>query len=260
LPTSGIVWQGASQIDGSPIVAIATGIVDPSQNSKTGPMIQIWILRADMSPLEAIARGLDRGICGDCPHTAPAKVAFGQVEYRYQDRACYVDVGKAPMQIWSTFAAGGYRQFSELELRQLATLRSVRFGAYGDPYAVPYAVWRPLVESARLHTGYTHQWQRADASDYRGFLMASVDNLVERELAIARGWRTFRIRDQADPLEAAEVNCPASAEAGHKTQCFRCNLCAGADKVAKSVAIVVHGQGSRNFVPLSGIQYRRDYV
>jgi hypothetical protein len=45
-----VLYRGPSLLDGSPIVAIAT---IGSTNVKTGPMVQTWILRADMNPLEA---------------------------------------------------------------------------------------------------------------------------------------------------------------------------------------------------------------
>ena len=42
-----IIYEGPSQIDGAPIVAIATL---KSRNRKNGAMIQTWILRAYMHP------------------------------------------------------------------------------------------------------------------------------------------------------------------------------------------------------------------
>jgi len=54
-----IVYQGPSMIDGAPIVAIVTGLTRKSKNEKTGNMAQVFILRADMSPLQAIASGAD---------------------------------------------------------------------------------------------------------------------------------------------------------------------------------------------------------
>ena len=45
-----IIYQGPSLIDGSPIVAIA---IAQSGNVKTGNMVQTYIIRADMSPMEA---------------------------------------------------------------------------------------------------------------------------------------------------------------------------------------------------------------
>jgi hypothetical protein len=49
--------------------------------------------------------------------------------------------------------------------------------------------------------------------------------------------------------------CPASDEAGHKTQCAKCLLCNGARAMdaRKNITIVVHGSGAKNFVPLVAI-------
>ena len=46
-----IVYEGPSRIDGEPIVAILTL---KSSNSKTGNMAQLWILRQDQHPQDAI--------------------------------------------------------------------------------------------------------------------------------------------------------------------------------------------------------------
>ncbi len=44
-----IMWEGASVLDGSPIVCIATL---ETSNKKTGAMVQTLIIRTDMSPIE----------------------------------------------------------------------------------------------------------------------------------------------------------------------------------------------------------------
>ena len=67
LQNSYIVWEGASLINGSPIVLILTGFVSSTSNRKTGRLIQSWILQQDIVPTEAAKRGFDRGICGSCP-------------------------------------------------------------------------------------------------------------------------------------------------------------------------------------------------
>ena len=67
-PSNGVIlYEGPSVIDGAPIVAIATGLKSPSSNDKTGTMVQVWILRADVAPHEAQKTGADESICGNCP-------------------------------------------------------------------------------------------------------------------------------------------------------------------------------------------------
>ncbi len=66
--TGVILYIGPSMLDGSPIVAIANRIVAKSSNEKTGALVQTFIIRADLSPLDALATGADASICGDCKH------------------------------------------------------------------------------------------------------------------------------------------------------------------------------------------------
>jgi hypothetical protein len=63
-----VLYRGPSVIDGQPIMVIATGLEDGGSNSKTGPMVQIYIMRADQNPMQAAQRGDDVSICGSCIH------------------------------------------------------------------------------------------------------------------------------------------------------------------------------------------------
>ena len=62
-----IAYEGKSRIDGAPIVVILTAL-NGSMNTKTGHMVQSYILRADIDPVKAAKTGLDASICGDCQH------------------------------------------------------------------------------------------------------------------------------------------------------------------------------------------------
>ena len=62
-----VVYEGPSELNGAPIVAIITGLVTPSTNTKTGPMAQLWILDATTEPHVAVKTGEDESVCGDCP-------------------------------------------------------------------------------------------------------------------------------------------------------------------------------------------------
>jgi len=50
-----IIWEGPSELDGKPIVLIATS-GGSIKNRKTGGMVQTYILRSDMPPNEALPR------------------------------------------------------------------------------------------------------------------------------------------------------------------------------------------------------------
>lgn len=223
-----ILYDGPSRIDGQPIVAIATGYDRPSKNSKTGKMIQVWILHRDVSPVSAVMTGADKAICGNCRHRG----TLG-------NRTCYVNVGKAPNNVWKKYRQGGYRECTSLT--EFGADRMIRLGAYGDPAAVPSAVWQHVTSRAKGWTGYTHLWKLRPS--LRGLLMASVDTEQEFSMAKAMGWRTFRVKPVTSPQTlASEIVCPASEEAGYRTTCASCLLCNG-NKMdgRKDISILAHG-------------------
>jgi hypothetical protein len=198
-------------------------------------MVQTWILRADMHPVESVQSGADSAICGQCPlRPLLARETAGAP-------MCYVNKGFGPAAVYRTFLTGSYPVASAREVRELAESRGlpIRFGAYGDPGAAPLELWRAL--DSKRHTGYSHQWRRFRG--LRRLTMASADSLADARAAWSRGWRTFRVIRDVSELEPNEILCPASAEAGKRTTCAECGLCNGArpgDR-RKSIAIVDHG-------------------
>lgn len=225
-----ILWRGASLLDGKPIMVVATGFDVPSRNEKTGAMIQTWILREDIAPGDALRSGGDASICGDCKH---------------RGRTCYVMVHWGVTQVWKAAKRGKYPEIDRRGIHKVGAGQAVRIGTYGDPAAVPVWLWRRLLEKARHHTGYTHQWATAPVW-LREICMASVDTPAEREQAKALGWRTFRVRTSHEPVLEREVVCPASIEAGRKTSCEECRACGGLSSKAKAdIVIKVHGSPTR---------------
>lgn len=218
-----ILWQGTSELDGfSPIAVIATGLKKSSKNEKTGGMVQVYIIRTDIEPHTAVKLGIDGAVCGDCKH---------------RDGSCYVLTFQGPLNVFKAYERGKY---DRAEPGVLAG-RRVRLGTYGDPAAVPMNVWISLLQGAAGWTGYTHQWHKCDPS-FRYLLMASVDTPEEYIRATGAGWRTFRTRQEQESLLGGEISCPASKEAGHRTQCEDCLLCDGsADDQRRNIAIVAHG-------------------
>ena len=255
VPRSAVVWRGPSAFDGSPIVAIVTGLDRNNKNAKIGPGLgQLWIIRSDMSPLDAIAFGLDQSICGGCKHRGNGakktrkrkarKAIFGK------DRTCYVNCAKCVRSIYACYARGGYVDMTPDDvLTHLASRgMGIRIGAYGDGAALPIALLHKL--TSVYHTGYTHSWQTRD--DLKPYLMASVDTPEEYAVAAAADWRTFRVRTENQALAPREIACPASDESGNRTTCDSCKLCDGArtDDRRKSIAIIVHGIGVKTFIRL----------
>lgn len=216
---SAIVYDGPSLIDGKPIVAIA---VWSNRNRKTAAMVQTYILRRDINPLEASKTGADVSICGDCPlrgtptDDPTRKIAKG--------RRCYVNLGQGVLIVWKAFQRGVY---APGDAATMGAGRMVRLGTYGDPAAVPAGVWRDLTSRAKGWTGYTHQWRKRP--DLQGLCMASIDAPEQVEAARGGGWRLFSIV----PLGSSAINCPASKEAGARTTCAACGLCKGTSSGSK---------------------------
>ena len=65
-----------------------------SDNVKTGNMGQIYIIRSDMLPTEALKTGNDYIICGTCIH---------------RNTTCYVNVGMSVNSIYKSWLNGNYQ-------------------------------------------------------------------------------------------------------------------------------------------------------
>ena len=230
-----ILWEGASLIDGQPIVVIATGLIKKSGNEKTGAMIQTFILRQDIHPSLALKSGDDKSVCGDCPKRPSTFVSRGQ-----GDRPCYVDVGKSVAAVFRCYAKGNYPRATPAEAAELFAGRKLRLGSYGNPSAAPYDLWSTVAAKTASRTGYVHNWRTAD-SRWPCLVMASVETVPEAIEARKLGYRLFRTRFAHEPLLDREVACPASKEAGFKTTCFDCSACGGRSAKAKAdIAIILH--------------------
>jgi len=249
-PIGIILWQGKSLLDGERITCIATGIFTKSENRKTGDMIQTYIIRRDINPIDARRMGEDKSICGFCKHK--------------ENSTCYVNLGQAPTSIYKAFHDGRYRQWQQNDL-ELFKGRSIRVGSYGDPVAIPYKVWENICNASKDFTGYTHQWNNKKCDQrLRNFCMASVDSIVgydkEYNKAKAMGWRTFRVfaDDKGisvyDVKKDNEIVCPASKEAGVLTTCEHCNLCCGLNRANGKDVIINHHADSDSM----GSLWRRD--
>lgn len=224
---NGVFYRGPSLIDGAPIVGVA---IYSDRNTKTGRVLQTYIIRADMNPLEASKTGADVSVCGTCPLRGtptddPArKQAAG--------RRCYVNLGQGPLAVFRALQNGRY---PDVDPAAIGVGRMVRVGTYGDPAAIPGEVWDALLSQATTWTAYTHQkpW-RPDIA------MQSADTLGEAQAHWRAGRRTFRVLTGLADLDPVnEALCPASKEAGRRVQCAACKLCKGSAR-GKSIAIVEH--------------------
>lgn len=234
-PSGYIIYRGPSLLDDKPIVVVA--ITGKSSNSKTGDMVQTYILADNWkSPVESAKSLEDVSVCGDCKHR------------RGLGGSCYVNLGQGPRSVMSGVMRGIYPD-NLINAAFAAHERKVRLGTYGDPAAVPAYVWETLLSGANSHTGYTHQWKNGKADHVKKWCMASVDTPKEAAIAKLEKWRTFRVRvADGSPEFGHEMKCPASAEMNKRLTCSTCMACSGGVNTKKaSVTIIVHGSLKNRF-------------
>lgn len=224
-----VVYEGKSRINGKNIVAIVTM---ESKNIKTGNMASMWILNADESPIEASASGNDDSVCGACPHR------------HNSGGACYVTLFQAPLQVYKSWKKGSY---TVLDNYNVFKDMKIRFGAYGDPFAIPLDILNNIKAVVKNNTSYTHQWDNEieDNSILKQVSMASVDNIEEAIIAQSKGWRTFRVTKDENNLLDNEILCPNYTS---EVQCIDCRLCSGNSVKAKNIVIPIHGAKKNRFV------------
>jgi len=98
------IYDGPSLGDGVRILVLLSGLATPSINSKTGDMIQTYIVRADMAPDIAAKTGEDSSICGGCNFRPVAVKLAASIGESWV--ACYVDKIRGPAGAWKSWFAG----------------------------------------------------------------------------------------------------------------------------------------------------------
>ena len=227
-----ILYEGPSLIDGQPIVAIATY---SDKNTKTGLMVQTYILCQNIDPRDANKTGQDFSICGNCP--LKGIPTMDPKRKLAEKRKCYVRIDQGSLIVWKAYQKGSYPKTNDIS--ELGRGRMVRLGTYGDPAAVPSYVWHQLLEEAIGHTPYSHQ-NDIKPIDKKIF-MGSADSLEHAKKFWSDNIRTFRVIQNLNEIQDNEILCPASKEAGRKSTCAKCKLCSGTSSNSKkSIAIVQH--------------------
>ena len=219
-----IIWEGASQIDGSPLVLIMSG-VRYSRNDKTGNMLQTYILRQDVLPTYAVKEGLDYATCGNCPQRPYNRKPGGSV--------CYVNVGKSVNKIWQSYNKG---KLTYLPSFKPLKGRKLRMGSYGDPAMIPFHVWHELLCYVDSHTGYTSSWQETFAGALKGVCQASCNTVEMKEKAESLGWKTFTNLPVGSQSAQNAVLCLNVKDEENK--CLTCGLCNG---TKQNVYLYDHG-------------------
>lgn len=219
------IYHGPSRLNRNHniVVILQTGV---TKNRKIGnTMVQVWILYADADPASVLSAHDERigVICGDCP-----LIGAG----------CYVTVGFAPQAIWRAWKRGNVPMVNSAQMAQMVRGRNVRFGAYGDPAAMPVTILRTISRYARKTVGYSHQWRKFP--DVAPYVMASVETESQQTEAMLLGFRTFRTMLPGEAKNDLEIICPASPEGGDRRSCDNCMACSGAG-TGRSIAIYAHG-------------------
>jgi len=255
-PSGVVFYEGPSEIDGAPIVAIAT--FDTS-NEKVGNVVQTWIMRSDISPMDAVNTGEDSSVCGSCPLRGVIRPAsertkkngpLAHPEFTNKFRSCYVLVHIAPQSIWEAYKDGNYPKIDDVH-RRYCVGKGLRYGAYGEAVAVPKSEFNKLNKfcTGKARPGYSHEWRNAKMKEWSKTLMASVHTLEDAKLAQSMGWRTFRTISSLDSIQDNEIVCPASSEGGFKATCAMCGACNGRRSMSdmrKSVVILGHGGAGKD--------------
>lgn len=238
------LWRGPSRLDGAPVVALLS---HSTTNRKTGPMMQAWIMRADVDPRDAVTSGADASICGSCP--------FGPGRPEGTARSCYVRPSRGPAQVWHAWRSGHYRIAPPSDYRAIARGQAIRIGAYGDPAAVPPGVWHGLLGTAATWTAYTRQWSAGFAlSD---IAMASTRNNDESDRAAANGWRVYQATEPGAKRREGFAVCPFVSSGGLGSigaiQCRACGLCNGTAAGHRThIQAPIHGVAHRSALVVVG--------
>lgn len=198
-------------------------------------MLQTYILVDNgLKPHENAQYGKsDSSVCGNCPHRASPEAKTG---------SCYVNLGQGPFIVYQQYLAGKYPMLDNT-YRELFKDRNLRMGSYGDPAAIPYKIWAKMRSWCSGHTAYTHQWRTCDQK-FSKLCMASCDTPQDYIDAKKKGWRTFRVKSEFDPILNGEIACPASKERNYSKQCAGCLACNGSKKktdLRRDIVINAHG-------------------
>ena len=230
-----VFYKGASQLDSKPIVGIVVGFNKSSTNTKTGDLLQSYILVDNgKTPQEnASYSSADGSVCGNCPHKASPEQKTG---------SCYVNLCQGPSAVFRAYTNGKYDILNDTH-KDWFSGRNLRMGSYGDPAAIPFETWIKIRNWCVAHTAYTHQWRTCDVR-FKTLCMASCDTEADYIEAKKQGWRTFRVKLATDKVFKTEIGCPASKEMGNKTQCAGCMACNGSKKpndLRRDITINAHG-------------------
>lgn len=270
-----VFWEGPSEHDGVKIVAIVTGLVRRSENEKTGPMSQLYILLADVHPMDAMRSGQDESICGLCSHRGKIiedfqreKIGFPLREAEGSsaapERSCYVDPRNITS-VWNSYKKGLYKTLPRKKWKEVLERSPfpIRLGSYGDPAMLPIRVLEDIVEAKPEYTGYTALWELDRVQPYKAYLQASVANIQKLYEAMALGWSTYRAAVSTEPPIESEIICPYEPEHWENKgytdidesmlwKCDHCLICGGTEGIRQKKRVSRGGEPLHIVDPIHG--------
>ena len=231
-----VIW-----LEGNNIFVVRKGKTTNAKISDNTALVQTYTFSYDQWKLATTSKGfgikkffaLDASNCLDCPFSL-SNGDGGCYTHKFQQ---YVGF----LALLRSIKTEDLSPFNDLKFKQLIKMSMntyVRFGTYGEPSLIDKNVVAGMVAVAKSWTGYTHQWQKPWAQPYGDYFMASVHNQTEARKARTKSYRSFIA--SKDNTESA-VSCPASKEAGFKSNCAACGLCSGIiGKGKKDIKILQH--------------------
>lgn len=191
-----------------------------TSNSKTGNVPTLWIGRT---------RKESKASCKGCP--------------LLDNGDCYAQYGTPAIGHSSMIKArdkGKNYSLASALLNSRRSAKMARFGAIGDPSALPMAYLHKAMKAVKAFgldvVAYTHHWRAKP--ELAGLFMASCDSLADADTAIAMGYRVAVVLPWdhegrfTTPEGAKGIVCPAiAADAkGRKVTCNDCRLCDGSKR------------------------------
>jgi hypothetical protein len=180
----------------------------------------------------------DKDVCFNCP--------FSYNQNNGRSGGCYTHKGllsfglKSKMNRLNKLLLAGKIQkgyfgiFEKIyKYSQKYPIKFARFGTYGEPTLLPIELMQSLSTLVKKYSGYTHQWDKVN-KDYSKFLMSSVHNIFEVNIAKSLGYRSFLVgNNKPDNF----VLCPSSSTIAkdNKVSCSNCGLCSGTNVKGKSI-------------------------
>lgn len=233
---SKVIW-----LDGDNVFVVSKSKTTNKKISNGSALVQTYTFSKEQWLLATTSKGfgmksffaLDSSNCLDCPYSGNQGKG-GCYTHKFNQYVGFLSMLRS-------IKASDLTQLTDSKVQEILSLSRdsyVRFGTYGEPSLMPISLVRTMTLVAKSWTGYTHQWNKLWALGYNQYFMASTHNQAESDRARSKNYRSF-VSTTTGTEDA--VTCPASAEAGYKSNCASCGLCSGmTGKGKKDVKILEH--------------------